>query len=192
MTASSQTVGRHAPVHIFVPNATYMVTAGTIEKQHWFRGNDRLRLLEQVLFDVMSRKGWQLEAWSLFSNHYHWIATAPEANGDVHRVVRELHSKSALALNQHDGARGRKVWFQYWDTCLTYENSYYARLNYVMQNPAHHGIVVNAQLYPFGSANWFTQNRKNAHVRKVESFGCSRVRVDDPFVPVWDNGTHGA
>jgi putative transposase len=181
---SERTEWQHAPVHLFVPNTVYMVTASTYQKLHLFRTHDHLRLLHKTMIAVMERRGWELEAWALFSNHYHLIAKSPAENGDVRGLVRELHSKSALAINRFDETPARRVWFQYWDTCLTLENSYYARLNYVMQNPAHHGLVRNAQLYPRCSANWFAQNQASAFRSKVESFGFSRVSVIDDFEPV--------
>jgi len=38
----------HAPSHVFVPNTIYMVTAGTLHKEHLFRGYEHLKLLEKT------------------------------------------------------------------------------------------------------------------------------------------------
>ena len=61
--------------------------------------------------------------------------------GDVHLGVvislakkgerSALHRELALRLNQMDGTPSRKVMYQFWDTELTFETSYLARLNYV-------------------------------------------------------------
>jgi putative transposase len=184
--ATDASLWHHAPVHLFVPNSVYMVTAGIHRKDHLFGDADRLRLMQGVLFTVMDRRRWLLEAWAIFSNHYHWIAQSPASDGDVGGLVRELHSKSAVALNRIDGSPGRKVWYQYWDTCLTIETSYFARLNYVMQNPARHGIVRKSELYPFCSANWFAQKAPSALQRKLASYGSDRVNVGDEFEPLWE------
>ena len=56
-------------------------------------------------------------------------------------LLRELHSLTARDLNQMDGAEGRAVWHNFWDTELTFEKSYLARLNYVHQNPVKHELV---------------------------------------------------
>ena len=73
-------------------------------------------------------------------------------------LIQRFHSQSAREVNINAGLSGRKVWFQYWDSCLTYENSYYARLNYVHNNPVKHGLVQDAELYPFCSASWFKKH----------------------------------
>jgi putative transposase len=80
-----------------------------------------------------------------------------------------------------DGTPGRKVWFQYRDTCLSYETSYFARLNYVHNNPVKHGLVAVAHQYPYCSAAWFEANTEPSYRAKVESFGWERVNVPDEF-----------
>src|SRR6266568_1178059 len=57
---------------------------------------------------------------------------------------------------------GRRVWFQYHDTQLTFEKSYLARLKYVNENPVHHGIVLRATNYGWCSARWFEDHAERA------------------------------
>lgn len=80
-----------------------------------------------------------------------------------------------------DGCVGRRVWFQHWDTCLTYEKSYYARLNYVMKNPVHHRAVLVASAYKFCSAGWFEEKADCGFVNKVKFFKYDQVKVHDEF-----------
>ena len=148
----------HCPAHVFVPNAAYIVTAGTLHKQHYFRGVGRLRLLQEELFATVAAYGWELQAWAIFSNHYHFIAHAPTDATTLKRMLQRLHSATARAVNRMDGTPGRQVWFQFWDTCLTYEASYYARLKYVHNNAVHHGLVPTAEQYEFCSAAWFASS----------------------------------
>jgi putative transposase len=68
----------HAPVHRLSQCGTYFVTASTYNKQHLFRGGERLGVLERGLLRVMKDFGWQIEAWAVFSNHYHFVAHSPE------------------------------------------------------------------------------------------------------------------
>ena len=187
--ADKQTNWHHAPHHVFVPNTVYMVTAGTLHKAHLFRGNVRLELLQKTLFEIMKTRGWKIRAWALFSNHYHWIGVSPET-GSIRRLVQHLHSESAKLLNQLDGTSGRKVWFQYWDKCLTYEKSYFARLNYVNNNAVHHGLVPKASLYPFCSASWVERNCRPAFQKQVASFKYDQLNEPDVFLPDWnESGT---
>ena len=80
-----------------------------------------------------------------------------------------------------DGTSGRKVWFNSWDTRLTYEKSYMARLAYVHQNPVKHGVVKMARDYRWCSAAWFEQNSERPFVETVLSFPIDKVNVRDDF-----------
>ena len=51
-----------------------------------------------------------------------------------------LHEDTAEEINRCDGTANRTVWFNFWDTKLTFETSYLARLNYVHQNAVKHGL----------------------------------------------------
>jgi len=158
-----------------------MVTAGTLYKQHLFHDSDRLKSLQELLLGLAEKHGWQLQAWSVFSNHYHWIGVAPERATTLRTFISHLHTASARAINELDHTAGRKVWFQYWDTCLTFEKSYLARLNYVQNNAVHHYLVPVAEQYEFCSARWFEANAEPALRRKVESFRTDHLNVPDDF-----------
>jgi putative transposase len=80
-----------------------------------------------------------------------------------------------------DGQPGRKVWFQYWDSRISLERSYFARLNYVHNNPVHHGLADKAENYPWCSAAWFGRNAPASFVATVKSSKADRLRVPDDF-----------
>ncbi len=169
----------HGPLHLFVPNSLYIVTASTLYKQHIFDTPPKLALLQNTLFEVTLAYGWQLQAWALFANHYHFIARAPEDGTSLKRLIQRLHSQSARLVNEMDNMAGRRVWFQYWDTCLAYERSYYARLNYVHNNPVKHRLVAVAEQYPFCSAAWFKTHALDSFRKKVEAMPYDKVNGQD-------------
>jgi putative transposase len=171
------------PVHFFVPNTMYIVTSSTVNKKHFFKGSHRLALLCDALLEVVAAYGWALQAWSVFSDHYHFIAQSPDDATTLKKMIQRLHSQTSRAVNRRDGVSGRQVWFQYWDTCLTSEKSYYARLNYVHNNPVKHGLVQLAEQYSYCSAGWFKANADAAFSHYVESFPYDRISIRDDFAP---------
>src|SRR4051794_29741041 len=64
----------HAPTHRLSEYGTYFVATGTYLKPHHFRGPERLDYLQRELLSRLAKDGWQLEAWAVFSNHYHFVA----------------------------------------------------------------------------------------------------------------------
>ena len=105
------------------------MTAGTLNKTLFFRDVRLLDLLERELLAKAEEYGWQLEAWAVFSNHYHFVGHALEDAETLKPYLTHLHADTAREVNRRDGTSGRQVWYNYWDTVLTYEKSYLARLN---------------------------------------------------------------
>jgi putative transposase len=171
----------HRPPHLFLAKSVYFVTAGTYEKKALFDCPTKLDFLTGVLFEQVSRWKWQLEAWAVMPNHYHFVARAPEDPHTLKSLIRSLHSKSANWINQVDGTIGRKVWYQYWDTCLTHEKSYLARLNYVHHNPVKHSLAERAEDYPWCSMAWFLDQADSEFVQKVAETPSDRINVRDDY-----------
>ncbi len=171
----------HGPMRQSLGPGTYMVTAATYCKLPLFSGDVKLRLLEQVLLQAAERGGWQVEAWAVFANHYHWVGQSRREDPRLSQLVSYVHSATARQLNLMDDRPGRKVWFQYWDTHLTFEKSYLARLAYVHRNAERHGLAKSAADYPFCSAAWFEKRSEQAWYRTVMSFDVSRVNAPDDF-----------
>jgi putative transposase len=171
----------HRPNHLFVPLRTYIVTGATLHAVRLFHDDTRLELLHDRLLETLDRFGWHVDAWVAMSNHCHFVATSPDAGSTVRDAIRELHAQTARELNRLDGAQRRRVWFQYWNSCISSAASYYARLRYVMYNPVKHGVVTDELAYPWGCAAWLDRNLDPSRQRRIRSYGCERVRVVDGF-----------
>ncbi|MCI0534270.1 MAG: hypothetical protein L0Z50_03475 [Verrucomicrobiales bacterium] len=174
----------HAPTHQLASSGTYFVRAGTYLKQHHFRSPTRLQVLHRGLLKVTANFRWCLEAWAVFSNHYHFVAHSPADEPTAESLpamLSELHKKTAAWVNRLDGVVGRQVWFNYRETRLTYQRSYLARLNYVHQNAVKHGLVPVANQYPWCSARWFERMASAAQVKNIYRFKVDQVNVFDEF-----------
>jgi putative transposase len=158
-----------------------MVTAGTYYKEPFFRGTERLGYLCGMLLELAEKYAWQLQAWAVFPNHYHLVAISPPEGGTLVQFTRHLHGKTAIEANRWDGARGRHVWYQYWDKELTFQRSYLARLGYVHKNAVHHGLVREPSLYPWCSAGWFQRKAETSLYQTVMGMKIDQVEVVDDY-----------
>jgi len=124
----------HAPLHRFVDgDAIYFVTAATYLKQHFYRTAMRLDGLQSRLFGLAREHECSLQAWSIFSNHYHLVLSADGQK--IREMLTRLHTVEGIDANAIDGTPGRRVWFQFRETELTFERSWLARLRYTHENP---------------------------------------------------------
>ena len=157
----------HAPPHLFRTDAIYFVTASTVDHVRMMADDERKRQLKESLDFLFDKHGWALIAWVILSNHYHVLMEAPEEALSLSRLIGDLHKFTARKWNDEDGTPGRNVWYQYRDTCLTYERSFYARFNYIHWNPVKHGYARNPEDYEFSSYRSYMELEK-AQIQKIE------------------------
>ena len=162
-------------------HGVYFVTSGTLDKAHLFHDARRLDLLELKLLTLAEKYRWLVEAWAVFSNHYHLVCRGAPDSATVGKYLKHLHSDSARELNRLDHAEGRQVWHNFRETRLTFEKSYLARLNYVHQNPVKHGLARMANQYRWCSAAWFERVATPAQVQTIYNFKIDRVNIEDDF-----------
>jgi len=134
-----------------------------------------------MLLSLAKGRGWQLEAWAILANHYHFVARGQPDSMPMGDFLRELHSRSAIELNRFDGIEGRTVWHNFRETRLTYQYSYLARLNYVHRHAVKHGLVPVAHQYSWCSAAWFGRTASPAQVKTIYGFKVDQVKVEDDF-----------
>ena len=171
----------HAPPHLFRAGASYMITGSVHRNQNLLDRPEKRAHFCRTLFERASLLGWRLEAWSVLPNHYHVIARAPDHSNSLADLIRSLHSITGRFINAFDGTPGRRVWSNYWDTCLTYERAYLARLHYVHTNPVRHGLVSRPEDYPFCSYQWFMESAVPRFRETVLSRPLDRLGIKDDF-----------
>ena len=126
----------------------------------------------------------QIEAWAVFSNHYHFVAKSPRDQDDASTLsgmLSTLHVKTAGWVNKLDKTPARQVWHNFRDTKLTHQRSYLARLNYVHQNAVKRKLVPVASQYPWCSAAWFERVASTAKVKSIYRFKTDVISIADDF-----------
>ena len=171
----------HAPLHSLHETGAYMVTAGTYQKQHFLSNQSRKTAFMNMLFEMATQYHWELQAWAVMSNHYHFIAHSPDTAENLQEFMLRLHTLSSTDFNCEDAMPGRKVWYQFWDKRISFLKSYLPRLKYVHENPVHHGVVRDAEDYFWCSASWFRRSADKAFYSTVMSFKTDTLNVFDNF-----------
>lgn len=158
-----------------------MITSGIYTKCHLLHTPERLDLVLNSLMSIADEFGWRLQAWAIMINHYHFIALAQPNARPMKDMLSKLHMTTAKQLNLWDNTPGRKVWYQYHDTHLTFTKSYFARLQYVHENPTHHKTVRISSDYPWCSSAWFDRMASPAFRTMIRKFKTDHIHVEDDF-----------
>jgi len=173
----------HSPPHLFRSNFKYLVTGSTYLKKHFLASeNSKGRLLDSIVKGC-EKYNWVLEDWVILNNHYHLMLNAPDKADTLGATFKEIHKFTAMWLKENfpDLKDEKKIFYNYWDSCITFEKSYFARLNYIYYNPIRHGYVEEASDYIWCSYK-YRVNAEPEYVKDLKGrFPWDKVKVKDDF-----------
>jgi putative transposase len=151
MRDASFKTARYNPPHLFVANILYMLTASIYERAPLMESAQRKAEWRDAFHQAAESHQWQIVAWIVLHDHYHAIVRSPEHAGNLSKFVSSYHKYTSRKWNSEDASSGRKVWWNYWDTCIRSEHDYYNRLRYVFWNSVKHGLVEKPDDYNFSN-----------------------------------------
>lgn len=183
---------QHNPPHLFRSNGKYFITGATYKKKPYLKLDEVKEKTAEYMFKNFEHFGWEIEDWVILNNHYHLMTQAPEDATTLSRVINNFHKFSAIWIRKNlefgDSVADRltqstysKIWYNYWDTCITYENSYYARINYIWFNAVKHGYVEDAAQWKFGSFYYRSSVQSGQVAEMVKRYPCDRVKIGDDY-----------
>lgn len=141
----------HNPPHWFQPNTMYMLTASIYQNQPLILSTERKTTWRDSFLKAAALYNWIVIAWVVLNNHYHAMVKAPDNPLSLSKFIGSYHKFTARLWNDEECVPGRKVWWNYWDTCVRSEKDYLNRLSYIFWNPVKHGMAENPEDYPFSS-----------------------------------------
>ncbi|MBT3251678.1 MAG: hypothetical protein HN729_02930 [Candidatus Marinimicrobia bacterium] len=174
---------KHNPPHLFVKNEKYFITASTYQKKKFFIQKEAKEYLKNSIIRAFSEFKWQIDDWVILDNHYHLMVESTDTPVELVEIIRRIHRFSAIWLKKNFteyNALGR-IWYNYWDTCVSFEKSYFNRLNYIWFNPVKHGYVEFPEEWEFGS--YFTRAREDdkAMQKIINQYRIDQMKIKDDF-----------
>ena len=118
----------------------------------------------------------------MLDNHYHIMADAPADASTLSRVMNNFHRFSALWIKKNSkcSVGTDRIWANYRDTCITYERSYFTRLNYIWFNPVKHRYVEKTEEWRFGS--YYYRIKKEQDLNDIiHEYPFDRIKIEDDF-----------
>ena len=160
----------HAPPHWeYEGFVRFIVTAACYEHKNII-GSDRNRMaeFENDLLETSRNFGAAVFAWCVMPNHYHILVQTDKIREFQSEALGKLHGKTAFQWNGEDNRRGRKLWYKSFERPMRSNRHFWASLNYIHNNPVHHGYVKNGRN---GLFRVRTTLLKSSDVRKQSKFG---------------------
>ncbi len=118
--------------------------------------HERMTECENDLLEVCGNYASVIYAWCILPNHYH-ILVKTDRLKELRKEIGQSHGRSSFKWNGEDQRRGRKVWHNCFDREIKSHRHFWATVNYIHNNPVHHGYVDKWQDWPWSSATEFLE-----------------------------------
>jgi putative transposase len=142
----------HRPPHQANEKARYHLTAACFEHRHYISYSpERMQSFSATLLEVFYKRDARVHAWCVLPNHYHALIETVGILGALADLGR-MHGRLSFTWNGEEQTRGRQVWCGAVERYMRNEDHFWATMNYIHNNPVHHGYVQRWQDWPFSSA----------------------------------------
>ena len=173
-------ISPHRPPHLSVDDAWYFITASVVNKARLLSSDEHLNLWTQAFKELITEFDAKLAAWVVLANHYHFLFL-PRHGLELGNFMKRLNGRTSKELNVLDNAKGRTVWYSYWDTCIRGEHDFWTRFNYIHLNPVKHGYVQKPEDWRFSSYQQYADGDSTWLKDILQEFPVVNLFEDDIF-----------
>jgi putative transposase len=156
----------HHPPHWHVDDCWYFITASTYKRCKAFESAEVKAFAIDKLLTLATEFGCGVAAWVILDEHLHILVHLPKGNL-LTLFLQRWHGAIAHYANTRDNTRGRRVFQNFWDTCMRSERDFWTRFNYIHANPVKHGYTSRMSEYPHSSFNQHRQSFGDVWMRDV-------------------------
>ena len=148
----------HSPPHFEYEGTHQFLVSATCYEHAYIIGESPARMTEceNEVLRICREFCLSLYAWCILPNHYHTLVKTDRIH-ELRQALGQFHGRSSFRWNGEDDCRGRKVWYNCFERRIKSERHFWASLNYVHNNPIHHGYVERWQDWPWSSASEFIE-----------------------------------
>jgi putative transposase len=157
----------HRPPHRGSEKTRYHITAACFEHRHYIgHSANRIQTFCGTLLGVFQQRNALIHAWCVLPNHYHALL---ETAGilDVLADLGRMHGRLSYDWNGEEQTRGRHVWCGAVERYMRNDAHFWATINYVHNNPVHHGYVQRWQDWPFSSVGEYLAQMGHGEAARI-------------------------
>ena len=158
----------HSPPHR--PNyghLYFLVSAACYEHAPYIGlSPQRMDSFSIALSEVFQRHATRTVAWCVLPNHYHGLVEAPNILKLLDELGR-LHGRTSHSWNGEENTRGRQIFHRATERFMRSERHFFATINYVNNNPVHHGYARLWTEWPWSSGAEYLEQMGRAEAERV-------------------------
>jgi putative transposase len=126
---------------------------------------ERMESFSGELLETLQKSGAVVQAWCVLPNHYHLLIRCEDLK--LFDDLGKFHGRTSFTWNAEDRARGRQIFCRASDRWIRSERHFWATMNYVQNNPVHHGYVKLWTEWPWSSAAAYLESVGREEAERV-------------------------
>lgn len=157
------------PPRIRGDGISYHVIARTNNEEFLFRSGSDFALYLECLKQTQRNLPFELNNFTLMSNHVHLIVTT-RSNFDIDRIIHRAHLIFTKLYNRRHGRRGHFWWDRYRSPLINDDVYGLACMRYINRNPLRAGMVKKIEDWPWSAYMFYAYGYPNSLITPFPSY----------------------
>lgn len=127
----------------YIPEAIVFITQVTRDRIKYFEPSANLDLFWETLGNVQAIHPFNLLAYVILPDHFHWLMKVGDMTGNFSKVMKSIKWNFTLNFKNHYNiSASTSLWqARFWDHIIRDEDDFKNHLDYIHWNPVKHGYV---------------------------------------------------
>jgi putative transposase len=144
----------------YIPNSIIFITCVTYERKPYLHDEENLRVFWDTVHHVQILHEFELLAYGIMPDHFHWLIKMPEGQPIFSQVIHSVKRNFTAGWKiTHNQAEPIHIWqSRFWDHVIRDEIDFKNHLDYIHWNPVKHGYVNSPEQWKQSSYRMWMEN----------------------------------
>jgi putative transposase len=144
----------------YLPNSIVFITSVTKNRIKIFSSKENIDLYWDVMRKLMLLNPFELMAYVLLPDHFHWMIKLPQENPNFSKILLSFKGNFTHQYKKtHNVSVPLTIWQRrFWDHIIRDEKDLMRHLDYIHWNPVKHGLVKEPEQWSQSSINNWIEN----------------------------------
>ena len=143
----------------YLPNSFIFITSVTKNRTPYFSNYININIFTETVENVKRKYSFELFAYVLLPDHFHWIIKMPENDTNFSKIVHSVKRNFTINYKKANGINYQmNIWQpRFWDHVIRDEQDLKNHLDYLHWNPVKHEIANQPDQYRYSSFQSFVK-----------------------------------
>lgn len=146
----------------YIPESIVFITCATKNRKPILLDRTAIKVFWNTLDSVKSIHSFDIFAYAILPDHFHWLIRPLDEEGDFSKVVHSFKRNFTLNYKKAKGIATRFSFWQsgYWDHVIRDEKDFNEHVKYIHWNPVKHEYVMRPEDWAYSSYSLWLEARQ--------------------------------